>query len=132
MRRWWVGCMEATFTETCRIAPGAPGARHWRGRKLLTKHGAPGRHCLGLVGVWLRQCSLGLDEISPLDLDFNWTWTGNLILKLVCFLQLFLFECSFCCPWALLFFRPYCSKNGSKTIENMRFLKICLNPTQNC
>ena len=44
----------------------------------------------------------------------------------------FLFERSFCCPWALLVFRPYCSKNASKTTKNMRFLKIGLNPTQKC
>ena len=34
----------------------------WR---LLTKRGAPGRHCLGLVGVWLRHCSPDCDGGQP-------------------------------------------------------------------
>ena len=31
----------------------------------LTEHGAPGRHCLGLVGVWLRHCSPDWDGDQP-------------------------------------------------------------------
>ena len=44
----------------------------------------------------------------------------------------FLFEHSFGCHLALLVFRPYSSKIGSKTIKNVRFLKYGWKATQKC
>ena len=63
---------------------------------------------------------------AHLDLDRKFNSKAGL------FSSTFWFERSFCCPWALLVFRPYCSKNASKTTKNMRFLKIGLNSTQKC
>ena len=83
-----------------------------------------------------------------LNIRVRWIWskmikllkikTGHLYsyvklnFKASLFSCIFWFEAIFIGKWALLVFRPYSSKNVAKTIENERFLKIGLKPTQKC
>ena len=96
-----------------------------------------GMFCFNTCIMYNVHCTLGLIEICPQTIKIKIYPTlvyfnGKFNSKAGLFSSTFLFEHSFGCHLSLLVFRPYSSKNSSKTSLKTRFSKIGLKPTQKC